>query len=280
MRLLDLVARAAVPAPWAEGDNIPWHEPGFSERMLAEHLSQAHDAASRRTPAIAAQVRWIHEQVLHGRPARVLDLGCGPGLYCSALARLGHECTGIDYSPASIAYATEHAACESLRCAYILGDLRTTPFGHGYDLVMLIYGELNVFSPADAARLLRSAHDALSTGGTLLLEAHTFDAVRSMGQAPRVWSTAERGLFSTWPYLLLQEHFWDETSATATIRYFVVDAGTAEVTRYAQTLQAYTDAAYHDLLGACGFSEVRMHPPGGANPFSTLGLLALTARRP
>jgi len=49
MSLLDLVRRSAGPAPWAEGDNIPWHDPGFSERMLEIHLSQAHDMASRRS---------------------------------------------------------------------------------------------------------------------------------------------------------------------------------------------------------------------------------------
>ena len=33
----DIVNRAPVPTPWSEGDNIPWDEPEFSERMLAEH---------------------------------------------------------------------------------------------------------------------------------------------------------------------------------------------------------------------------------------------------
>ena len=48
MNLLDLIHRASPPAPWAEGDKIPWNDPDFSRRMLREHLSQAHDAASRR----------------------------------------------------------------------------------------------------------------------------------------------------------------------------------------------------------------------------------------
>ena len=48
MNLKDIVHRNQNPDPWAEGDNIPWNDPGFSARMLAEHLSQAHDAASRR----------------------------------------------------------------------------------------------------------------------------------------------------------------------------------------------------------------------------------------
>ena len=47
MKISGLIERAAVPVPWGEGDNIPWSEAGFSERMLAEHLSQAHDLASR-----------------------------------------------------------------------------------------------------------------------------------------------------------------------------------------------------------------------------------------
>src|SRR6266542_3437561 len=102
MRLADLALRQCPPEPWREGDNIPWHEPAFSARMLAEHLSQAHDAASRRAATIDRQVAWIHEAVLRGRPTRILDLGCGPGLYTGRLARLGHTCVGIDYSPAAI----------------------------------------------------------------------------------------------------------------------------------------------------------------------------------
>ena len=32
---------------WAGRYKIPWDEPGFSRRMLKEHLNQAHDLASR-----------------------------------------------------------------------------------------------------------------------------------------------------------------------------------------------------------------------------------------
>ena len=48
MKLPDLVGREPAPDPWTEGEKIPWHEPEFSRRMLEEHLSQHHDAASRR----------------------------------------------------------------------------------------------------------------------------------------------------------------------------------------------------------------------------------------
>ena len=103
MKLMDIVRRQRVPKPWSEGEKIPWNDPEFSRRMLDEHLSQAHDAASRRFEIIDKHVDWIHTHVLKGNPTRILDLGCGPGLYTNRLARLGHHCVGIDFSPASIA---------------------------------------------------------------------------------------------------------------------------------------------------------------------------------
>src|SRR5512139_2343116 len=120
----DILYRASPPEPWAEGDKIPWHDPDFSRRMLREHLSQAHDAASRRTIIVEEQVEWIHQQVLNSRASRVLDLGCGPGLYSSRLAQRGHTCVGIDFSPASIEYARRTAQSQQLACEYHLADVR------------------------------------------------------------------------------------------------------------------------------------------------------------
>ena len=93
LTIAELLARSVPPLPWKEGDNLPWDEPAFSRRMLREHLSQQNDAASRRTGRIDAHTTWIHAE-LGGQPARILDLGCGPGLYTQRLARLGHHCTG------------------------------------------------------------------------------------------------------------------------------------------------------------------------------------------
>jgi len=74
MNLLEIVRRPQPPEPWAEGEKIPWNDPEFSKRMLREHLSQAHDHASRRLGIIDAHVGWIHSALLGGRPSRVLDL--------------------------------------------------------------------------------------------------------------------------------------------------------------------------------------------------------------
>jgi SAM-dependent methyltransferase len=281
MRLPDIVERAQPPLPWAEGEKIPWSDPAFSRRMLREHLSQTHDAASRRAGTIDQQVAWIHEALLGGRPSRVLDLGCGPGLYTSRLARLGHECVGIDFSPASIAHARAEAKAAGLRCRYVEQDIRTADYGSEYDLAMLLFGELNVFRPAEAEGLLRKMHAALSPGGAVLLEPHTGSAVRRLGHEAPTWYSAAEGLFSDRPHLCLTESSWNEELSVATERYFIVDAESGEVTRHASSMQAYSDEQYRALLTGCGLTNIAFRPsPGGEWGEMAAGLMAITARRP
>jgi SAM-dependent methyltransferase len=279
MKLSEIVRRKP-PEPWSGSDKIPWNDPGFSARMLREHLSQDHDAASRRSEIIDRHIHWIHHHVLGERPSRVLDLGCGPGLYTSRLARLGHRCVGIDFSPASIDHARADSEREGLVCEYLLRDLREGDFGGGFDLLLLISGELNTFSPADARVLLLNAAAALVSGGVLLLEIHTQEAVRETGHQPRTWYSRRSGLFSDSPHVCLKEASWNASEHVAVERYFVLDTRSADVTLFTSTLQAYSREGYHDLVSGAGFVDIVRWPGLEGRP--TPGqeeLFALTARK-
>jgi len=262
MNLEDIVGRQLPPAPWAEGDNIPWDDPAFSKRMLKEHLTQRHDHASRRFETIDRQANWIHEEVLARSPTRILELTCGPGLYTSCLAKLGHECVGIDYAPAPIRYAEEAAHREGLSCTYRLEDVRKATYGDGYGLVMMISGQFNVFRRDDARRILVKAFAALLPGGRVLLEPQRSQTVEKTGRAGRRWYSCDAGggLFSERPHLCLTESFWDPETQATTERYFIVDSETGEVTRHAMTNEAYTDEQFRDALAQAGFGDVRFFP--------------------
>ena len=252
-----LIHRDRKPQEWTK---IPWDDPDFSRRMLAEHLDQSHDMASRRLSVIDRQVAWIHHAVLGEQPSCILDLGCGPGLYTRRLAALGHTCTGLDFSPASIAYAREQDPSGE----YVLGDIRTLEYGAGFDLVMLVFGELNAFAPNEAARIVEKAHAALRTGGQVLLEVHPWLVVEREGHAPATWWTASGGLFADGPYLCLTEsRFEDERAVT---RYFVFTNDGAPMQAYTTMLQACTDADYRRLLGAFGRVEHYPALTGDAEP--------------
>ncbi|SEI92243.1 Methyltransferase domain-containing protein [Deinococcus reticulitermitis] len=99
------------------------------------------------------------------RGARVLDLGCGPGVLAPHLHRRGLQVTGLDASPAMIAQARRlHGAAGT----FVLGDarrlppaLRRAPFG----------GAVFLFSLQDMDPLgpvLREAGSVLRPGGVLV----------------------------------------------------------------------------------------------------------------
>ncbi len=279
--LLDIVHRIPNPAPWTEGDNIPWNDPDFSERMLAEHFSQDHDLASRRSATIDEHVEWIFSTVLDGRPGRLLDLGCGPGLYAHRLSARGCECVGMDFSPASIRHAGEAAAADDLPCRFVLADLRDEAFGNGFDLVMMIYGQFNVFPRRRGLEILRKAHAAIVPGGRLLLEVQSAKLVQRGGESGPNWYSAPSGLFSDEPHLVLQENFWDAEAAASTARFLVIDAQTASVNSYALSNEAYTEDELNDALHMAGFGEVEHFPSlTGSAAEAEAGLPVVVARRP
>jgi SAM-dependent methyltransferase len=257
MNLREIVNRNMDLQPWTEGERVPWDEAAFSERVLKEHLTQENEAASRPVVKINKHIDWIHRTILAEKPSRILDLGCGPGLYTTRLAELGHTCLGIDCAPASIAYALENAP---QGCSYQLGDLRSAEYGSDYDLIILIFGALNLFRPQDACLILEKACAALKPGGRLLLEISSLDAVDQIGNQPAMWYSAETGLFSDRPHLCLMETFWDEEQSVATERFYIVDAATGQVTRHAASTQAYDEGQIESLLREAGFREMAFFP--------------------
>jgi len=268
----DLVTRALPPRPWTEGHNIPWNDPAFSARMLREHLSQDHDLASRRTHRIDEHVAWIHREVLDEAASDILDLGCGPGLYARRLAERGHRCVGLDFSPASIDHARRHA--EGLACTFRLVDLRHAVLPPDQDLVLLNYGQLNVFPRHVAADLLRRAGNALRPGGQLLLEVQTEAVIRSADNAAPAWHSADGGLFADGPHLVLHERFWDEPLRCSTERWHVV-APDGRITRFALSNEAYSTDELVDTVMSAGFSEVEVLDGFGGRPDpSMVGLRA------
>ena len=244
---------------WDGKYKIPWDDLEFSRRMLREHLSQDHDLASRKQEIIKAQVEWIHEKLKNSSAMRLLDIGCGPGLYIEQLVKLGYECSGIDFSPASIEYAAGHLGDKA---HLVEGDVRSVDFGDGYDMAMMLYGELDVFSPMESKKILQKIHNALKPGGKLLLEVHKFDTVKRCGEAPGSWYKSGKGLtgiFSDDPHICLIENHWFDKQNTSLQVFNVIYADSSEVELYRSTTQARTDDDYKELLLESGFTNPAFH---------------------
>ncbi|KQM74544.1 3-demethylubiquinone-9 3-methyltransferase [Sphingomonas sp. Leaf20] len=121
------------------------------------------------------RLRYIRDQVdahwhgdgagftpLAGRTA--LDVGCGAGLLCEPLARLGASVTGIDAAPENIAAAEIHAAQSGLAIDYRAGGVEG--LDGRFDLVTSLEVIEHVSDPAGFVRGLARV---LAEGGLLIL---------------------------------------------------------------------------------------------------------------
>ncbi|MXP28128.1 bifunctional 2-polyprenyl-6-hydroxyphenol methylase/3-demethylubiquinol 3-O-methyltransferase UbiG [Porphyrobacter algicida] len=94
-----------------------------------------------------------------------LDVGCGAGLLCEPLARLGAQVTGVDAAPENIAAAQAHALGSGLAIDYRSGDLAALDLGQ-FDLVTAMEVLEHV---ADKPAFLAALAASLKPGGLLVL---------------------------------------------------------------------------------------------------------------
>lgn len=104
---------------------------------------------------------------LPAAPARVLDVGGGPGRYAVWLAGLGYDVQLLDLVPLHVEQARGAFAGEQLANARAdVGDARELPFATATQDVVLLLGPLyHLQSGADRARALAEAARVLRPGG-------------------------------------------------------------------------------------------------------------------
>jgi len=245
------------PPLWQNGGNLPWNDPDFSARMLREHLDESHGAATRQAAERTVQLDWLWERLALSMGGRVLDLTCGPGLYATALARRGARVTGVDFSPASIAYARQLALDEGVGdlCTFVEADVRAwEPEPGAFDAAIFLYGQLAVFPRHEAVTLLHKAAAALRPGGRLCVE--LLNPARVDKQDSSWWFTDDTGLWGGRPFLHLGERRWNAAERASIERYFILhlESGAMdEITLCDQTYEVDEMAA---MMRAAGFAKV------------------------
>lgn len=116
------------------------------------------DAIDAHWPDARASVR-----PLAGKSA--LDIGCGAGLVCEPLARLGAGVTGVDAAAENVAAAAAHAEGVGLDIRYMAGEVAGLDIGT-FDLVTSVEVIEHV---ADKAAFLRDVTARLAPDGLLVM---------------------------------------------------------------------------------------------------------------
>ena len=143
---------------------------------------------------------------------RALDVGCGAGLLCEPLARLGAAVTGVDAAPENIAAASEHATGAGLAIDYRAGELSGLNLGQ-FDLVTCMEVLEHV---ADKPAFVAGLAASLTPGGLLILSTpnRTVQSRLLLVGAAEMVGAIPRGT-----------HHWDDFVTPDESRDLLVDAG-------------------------------------------------------
>jgi SAM-dependent methyltransferase len=269
------------PEVYAPGVEQFWTDPHIAKSMLKAHLDPTHDAASRRPKMIDRTVGWLVDHLGLAPGTRLLDLGCGPGLYAQRLARRGVAVTGVDFSANSLAYARAEAAEAELPIKYLCQDYRHLAFKSDFDVAMMIYYDLGALSGQDRGIVLDRVYQALRPGGRFVFDVLTCEGRRRARRKPG-WQVSQGGFWRPGPHLVLTDvHRYPEDRAELD-QYIVID----ESGRYAvyRVWSSYFDAAaVESLVTAHGFVLEGLWSDLMGSPLTTGASnqgLGVVARRP
>jgi SAM-dependent methyltransferase len=217
-----LTAWQEKPPLFEPGEPLFWDDPYISQQMLAYHLDPETDVASRKAETIDKSVAWILQQGRLKAGDAVLDLGCGPGLYASRLAKNGLAVTGIDISKRSIRYARDYAGLHDLKIDYRNQNYLTLADENCYQAALLIYGDYCTFSPDQRALILSNIHRALKPGGFFVLDVTTRIHRQKYG-LKNTWYISEGGFWRPGRHLVLEWGFAYPELNIYLDQYIVID---------------------------------------------------------
>lgn len=246
-----LKAVNALPEPFSQYTTIDlWNDKHISEQMLTAHLDRTSDLASRNMVFIQRSSEWMKSYFQIAPSTRVLDFGCGPGLYTTQWARMGADVTGIDASERSIAYATESVREANLPITYICGNYLERSFAKRYDLITIIFCDYCALSPAQRQRLHIKWKELLQPGGRILFDVHSLRYFGSISEA-RSFDYHYNGFWSPSPHFVFRNVYRYDSEGILLTQFTVVESN--RIRAFYNWLQCYSLETLHVELAKAGF---------------------------
>jgi 2-polyprenyl-6-hydroxyphenyl methylase/3-demethylubiquinone-9 3-methyltransferase len=163
------------------------------------------DAIDAHWPGARAQAKPLAGKV-------ALDIGCGAGLVCEPLARLGASVTGVDAAAENVAAASSHAEGVGLDIRYMAGEVARLDIGT-FDLVTSVEVIEHV---ADKPAFLRDVAARLAPDGLLVMSTPNRTA------ASRVLLV---GAAEAVGYVPKGTHHWEDFITPDELEALLADAG-------------------------------------------------------
>lgn len=194
------------PVKFTESEKMFWKDPHIANYLLEAHLDSNHDGASRSSSFINKSVEFILREGMKKESKKIIDYGCGPGLYCERLAKKGLNVTGIDFSENSIEYAKKSAETKGLAITYRYENYLDSIEKPQYDFATLIYCDYGAISSNNRKKLLRNIWNSLQEGGRFLLDVFTEHKFHDFKEGNTWYVRQTGGFWSSKPYIEMNQN--------------------------------------------------------------------------
>ena len=145
---------------------------------------------------------------------KLLDIGCGGGLLCEPMARLGFEVTGVDASERNIGAAKAHAAATGLEIRYLCSTVETLLEESSAPFDVILNMEV-IEHVADPAAFLRDCGRLIAPGGLMI--------VATLNRTAKAMALAVVGAEHVLRWLPVGTHDWSKFVRPDEIRAWLTE---------------------------------------------------------
>ncbi|MDR6777698.1 MULTISPECIES: class I SAM-dependent methyltransferase [Paenibacillus] len=252
-----LLEIAQNPEPFEKGTQEIWLDSDRADLVLKGHFDDSIPGGSKGSDFILETVEFISKIASVENYRKVIDLGCGPGLYSQKLALKGYDVIGVDFNKTSIDYAINEAEKNGLEINYRIEDITDINIDNEFDLALLIYQIYSVFSPEDRRKILGNIHRGLKPGGLVLLDVLSDVSYEKFPQN-LMWGLARKDSpFSDRKHLMLHASmkYPDQVSLEKIVLIF----GDGEIVNYNYWNQHFSIESFEKEVNDAGFTLEKVY---------------------
>ena len=255
-----------------------WTDAHTSKQMLLFHLNEKIDVASRNKAFINESVKWIISYFNVGNKTKIIDFGCGPGLYTTELAKKKADVTGIDFSKRSIRYARKVSRQKKLLIKYISKNYLRYNTNSRFNLILMIMCDFCALSPSQRNLILTKFYKFLEPGGHVLLDVYSLNAFEEREEQSTYEANLLNGFWSKNKYYGFLNTFKYMKEKVVLDKYTIIEKNSTR--KFYNWLQYYSTNSLKKEFGKHGFVTENIYSDVAGASFKSKGLeFAVVAKK-